>query len=135
MEYEDRFHPSEGNDLLENDIKNMLMSQINLTDKGYHKLKRKVRTSNGIKNINYVLYSSGDVGSNIRDAISGQYYAVKVGSNLENQFFKTTISTGELNGDRRTFYFSTPEDYERHMHTSIEQSVKQNWEKKKMQKI
>ena len=130
MEYEDRFHPSEGNDLLENDAKNMLISQ----DKGYHKLKRLIKTPNGMKSSSYVLYSSGDIGSNIRDAITGQYYAAKVGSKQENQFFKMSISTGELKGDRRSFYFSTPEDYERHMYETLDQNSKQAWEKRRMQK-
>jgi hypothetical protein len=130
MEYEDRFHPSEGNDLLENDAKNMLISQ----DKGYHKLKRLIKTHYGMKSSSYVLYSSGDIGSNIRDAITGQYYAAKVGSKQENQFFKMSISTGELKGDRRSFYFSTPEDYERHMYETLDQNSKQAWEKRRMQK-
>lgn len=134
MEYEDRFHPSEGNDLFNNDFKNMIV-QIKSSDKGYHKLKRKIITQNGIKNASYILYSSGDIGSNIRDAITGQYYVDKVGSKEENNFFKISISTGEINSDRRNFYFSTPEDYERYMHTNISQKIKQSWEKRKIHKI
>ena len=40
MEYEgDRFHPSEGNDLLENDLRNMAQFRAGL-DKGFHKIKQ-----------------------------------------------------------------------------------------------
>lgn len=126
MEYEDRFHPTTGNDLLENDIRNM--AQFKGLDKGFHKIKQMVTTPNGRKVVNIELYSSGDQGSNIRDAISGQFYEAKVGSKEEKQFFKMSISTGEIKGDRRTFYFHSPTDYERQMHVTLDQKTKENWE-------
>jgi hypothetical protein len=128
MEYEDQFHPTTGNDLLENDLRNM--TQFKALDKGFHKIKQNQMTPNGRKSVTYGLYSSGDIGSNIRDAISGQYYEAKVGSKNEDSFFKIVFSSGELQGDRRKFYFHTPEDYERHMNTSLDQKTKESWGKK-----
>jgi hypothetical protein len=132
MDYEDRFHPSEGNDLLENDMRNMV--QFKALDKGFHKIKQTVDTPNGRKIVTYELYSSGDQGSNIRDAISGQYCVGKVGSKDEDSFFKLTISTGEVRGERRNFYFQSPEVYERHMHTTLDVKTKESWLKKQLGK-
>jgi hypothetical protein len=127
MEYEgDRFHPSEGNDLLENDLRNMAQFRAGL-DKGFHKIKQLIMTPLGKKKVAIELYSSGDMGSNIRDAITGQYHVSKVGSTDESKFFKIVLSTGEIRQDRRTFYFSSPSDYERHMHTLLDTKTKEAW--------
>jgi hypothetical protein len=83
--------------------------------------------------MNYILYSSGDIGSNIRNAITGQHYVDKVGSISENNYFKIIISTGEIKGERRTFFFLSPEDYERHMHVTLHTNVKEQWNKNKME--
>jgi hypothetical protein len=79
------------------------------------------------KNIAYEIYSSGDIRSSIRDAITGSYYPTKVGSKEEEQFFKVTISTGSLQGQRKNFYFKSPMDYERHMQTTLNQKTKEEW--------
>jgi len=129
MYYDDRFHPTEGSDLVENDIRNM--TQFKGLDKGFHKIKQMVGTPNGKKMATFELYSSGDQGSNIRDAISGQHCVAKVGSREEDQFFKLTISTGEVRGDRRNFYFQSPMDYERHMNTTLDPKMKEQWLNKK----
>ena len=133
MEYEDRFHPNESNDL-ENDIKNM-MAQIRSIDKGFHRLKRDYDTPNGKKTMNTIIYSSGDIGSNIRNAITGQHYVDKVGSINESNYFKIIISTGEIKGDRRTFFFISPEDYERHMHITLNTNVKEQWNRNRNKKM
>lgn len=54
------------------------------------------------------VYSSGDIGSNIRDAITGQFYPYKVGSEDEDSFFKVCIATGEVQNQRRLFFFHHP---------------------------
>jgi hypothetical protein len=121
MEYEDYYHPIVQETTLQS--KNML-NEIKSMDKGYHKFKRNIPTPNGTKKITVELYSSGDTGSNIRDAITGQFYSCKVGSRDEDNFFKAVIATGEIKSDRRNFFFSSPTDYERMFHTTLDEKIK-----------
>lgn len=44
------------------------------------------------------VYTSGDVGSRIRNAETGEYYNYTVGSKYEDLFFSVRLSTGECNG-------------------------------------
>jgi hypothetical protein len=126
MEYEDYFHPTHDNAF---NNKNLMM-EIKLMDKGYNKLKRIVKTANGKKKINVEVYSSGDIGSNIRDAITGQFYPYKVGSESEDSFFKVCIATGEVQNQRRLFFFSSPNDYERLFLITLKEETKIRWNKK-----
>ena len=126
MEYEDYFHPGQDNAY---NNKNLMM-EIKRMDKGYNKLRRLVKTSNGKKKISVEIYSSGDTGSNIRDAITGQYFSCKVGSEEEDGFFKVCIATGEVQNQRRLFFFSSPSDYERIFLITLQEETKINWNKK-----
>jgi len=126
MEYEDYFHPGQDNAY---NNKNLMM-EIKRMDKGYNKLKRLVKTSNGKKKISVEIYSSGETGSNIRDAITGQYYSYKVGSEEEDGFFKVCIATGEIQNQRRLFFFSSPSDYERIFLITLKEDLKIGWNKK-----
>jgi hypothetical protein len=126
MEYEDYFHPGQDNSL---NNKNLIL-EIKRMDKGYNKLRSFVKTANGKKKISVEVYSSGDTGSNIRDAITGQYYSYKVGSNDEDEFFKVCIATGEVQNQRRFFFFSSPSDYERVFYTTLKEETKIGWNKK-----
>jgi hypothetical protein len=127
MEYDDYFHPGQDN---VNNNKNLIM-EIKSMDKGYNKLKRMVKTPNGKKKISIELYSSGDTGSNIRDAVTGQFYSFKVGSEHEDEFFKVCIATGEVQNQRRIFFFSSPNDYEKVFFTNLKEENKIAWNKKR----
>lgn len=129
MEYEDYFHPGQDNAY---NNKNLMM-EIKRMDKGYNKLRRLVKTPNGKKKISVEVYSSGDTGSNIRDAITGQFYSSKVGSAEEDGFFKVCIATGEILNQRRLFFFSSPSDYERVFLTTLQEEIKIAWSKKQGQ--
>jgi hypothetical protein len=131
MEYEDYFHPTNDNAFAS---KNLIMD-IKLMDKGYNKLKRIVKTINGKKKISVEVYSSGDIGSNIRDAITGHFYPFKVGSSDEDSFFKVCITTGEVKNQRRLFFFSSPNDYEKLFMTSLKEETKIRWNKKQGNKF
>ena len=126
MEYEDYFHPGQDNAY---NNKNLMM-EIKRMDKGYNKLRRVIKTPNGKKKISVEVYSSGDTGSNIRDAITGQFYSSKVGSADEDRFFKVCIATGEILNQRRLFFFSSPSDYERIFLTNLKEEIKIAWNKK-----
>jgi hypothetical protein len=126
MEYDDYYHPSyENNNHLQN-----IMNELKLMDKGYNRFKTIIKTPNNKKKIPIELYSSGDTGSNIRDAITGQYYSFKVGSIQEDSFFKVSIVTGEINNNRRLFFFNSPLDYERLFHVELKEKNKFNWAKR-----
>ena len=126
MYQDDYYHPTQ-EFVLQN-----VISEIKSLDKGYHTFKKNFLTSNGKKNISVELYSSGDIGANIRDAITGQYYGLKVGSVAEDYFFTVRLLTGEVdsNSKHRKFFFASPNDYERVFHTTLNERKKYNWNKK-----
>ena len=104
-----------------------MLEEIKKMDKGYHKIK--ITLNNKKKSIE--LYSTSIFpGSKIRGAIGGSYYSgFKVGSRDEDLFFKIACSTGDCK-DNNICFFDTPEQFENHMHTSIDQSVKEKWYEK-----
>jgi len=98
-------------------------------DKGFHRI---------VRNINYkkqeieVYSTSTNIGMMIRDAITGsRYNQYKVGSLSEHLFFKVRWSTGELSSNTTvSLFFDSPEQFERHMKTTVSQSVKDKWLKR-----
>lgn len=68
-------------------------------------------------------------GTQIRDAISGNYEKAYVGKADEDYFFKVKYSIGN-DTDSHLFY-SSPEDFERHFHTDLSVDVKQKWLEKR----
>ena len=121
MEYDDYYHPTHESNLLRN-----IMAEVKALDKGYHKIRWTVVSNNGKKNITVELYSSGDMGSNIRDAITGKYYTHKVGSLAEDAFFTVRIATGDI-GYTRKFFFSSPGEYENIFHITLNEQTKKVW--------
>ena len=122
MEYDDYYHPTHENySHLQN-----IMNELKFMDKGYNRMKITINK----KKVFFDLYSSGETGSNIRDAITGQYYTYKVGSVDEDSFFKVSIITGEINNNRRLFFFNSPSDYERVFHCELKEKNKLNWSKR-----
>ena len=131
MEYDDYFTNdnddvySESNQILKNIVKK---------DRGYNKIWRYFPNKYGqIKRKSVVVYTSGGVDSNIRDAESGQYYSFKVGSGDENLFFSVILATGECKSENNSsiLFYTSPKKYMEHQ--SVELSPKQisNWEEKK----
>jgi hypothetical protein len=117
------------NDYL-NEAKNM--------DKGYTKIHGFVERSDGtLKKTKIDIYTTGFIGSRIRDAETGEYYKDSVGSLDEDLYFKTRMSTGELhskNGSNLLFYTS-PDHCMRHLHMDITQDIINNWEIKKNKRL
>lgn len=97
----------------------------NVGDKEFHRLKYK---QNGAT-VYIELYSTKNTpGHLIRDATSGSRIAdCKVGSAKEEMFFKVKIATGEVGSESLTFFFNSPEHYERHMKGTISQPAKEAW--------
>jgi len=80
-------------------------------DKQLHKIMMgNKKTSN--------IFSSGDIGSPIRNAINGQQYNYKhrVGSAFEDLYFRVSYSIGN---ERKKLFFDSPEQYERHLGSTM----------------
>ena len=105
------------------------LAELNKEDKNFYQLKRKPN-SYSTKTIN--VFGSGDVGTSIRDAITGvRNYAHKVGSAREDLYFKVRVCTGEFgNREAPTLFFDSPEQYERHMLMTLDADTKMRWHRK-----
>jgi hypothetical protein len=110
------------------------MTDLNLDNKkGYHKIYRSVRG----KSVPIELFSSGSRGSTIRNAVSGdRYVGHLVGSKHEDFYYKVSISTGDIkNGDACAFFFDSPEEYEKHLMTTVDTASKELWREKQIRFI
>ena len=128
MESYDRYNPNEPNDYDSTGTNEL--ERLKSIDRGYAFVFRKVERKDGkLRRKKIEIYASGDVGSNIRDAVSGQYWPQTVGTLGEHLFFKVGFSTGELkarNGSN-TLFFLSPEQYEKHFNTVLPQHLKEEW--------
>ena len=73
------------------------------------------------------IFSSGDIGSPIRNAITGQQYNYKhrVGSTFEDLYFRVSYSIGN---ERKKLFFESPEQYERNLGSTIKfENNDANW--------
>ena len=97
MEYDNMYHPNESENLDNSSINGINLRENELDslkkyDRGYNKISIQKHNFNGrLKNTKIEIYTSGDIGSNIRDAETGAYYSNKVGSYDEDLFFKVTF--------------------------------------------
>jgi hypothetical protein len=91
-------------------------------DKGYHKIKIK----NGYQFVDVELYTTTPhPGVAIRDAVTGAKTPEhRVGSRNEDLYFKTNFSVGQ---EMYHLFYDSPEQFERHMHTSVDEKTKQKW--------
>lgn len=73
-------------------------------------------------------------GFRIRNAITGMYYSkYRVGSYAEDRFFKVCWATGhEGRSTPIVLFFSSPEDFEKHMLATLTPEVKQEWRVKQI---
>jgi len=107
--------------------KKEIFEDMKKADKGYYSWTRPVPGSRKPHKIE--AYSSGDVGSRIRDAVTGDRYRnYLVGSKNEDLFFKVRICTGEFGGrEGPTLFYSSPEEYERHTRSVVNEEMKNKW--------
>ena len=110
-----------------------ILEDANNMDRGYNKILRNIKKSDGkIKRSKIDIYTSGGTGSNIRDAITGQYMSDIVGTTDEDKYYKVGISTGECkskNGSN-TLFFTSPNEYARHFYVELNENVYKMWEQK-----
>lgn len=129
MEY-DNYDPREENDFDDNKEG---LDDFKKLDKGYYKLYKKMMDPirRRIKRSAIELYASGQPGSNIRNAVTGEYTKYVVGKTQdETAFFKVSIATGEISKINRLFFYNSPSEYERQFNTILSQNIKNEWEKR-----
>jgi hypothetical protein len=139
MEYPDYSNPNEDKlNLDPEDTKNAnLLDDSKSYDRGFTKIYRSYVTDSGrIKRAKIDLYASGGVGSQIRDAETGEYYSYKAGSLDEELFFKISIATGECKNKlgSHTFFYSSPEQYMAHLlvdDDDISEEIIDKWRERK----
>lgn len=128
MYYEELLYANEDNYVLQ--MQNKELNKMKSLDKGYASVYRYKSGLNGKNKLSKIdLYVSGDVGTYIRNAMTGEHYKYKVGTKYEDLLFKTKISTGEVkttSGNSILFYDS-PEQCESHLLELIDQEIKEKW--------
>jgi hypothetical protein len=130
MEYPDYTNPLDDNLSIDSNNKKFL-DETKESDRGYSKIYRNYETENGkIKRRKIDLYSSGDIGSQIRDAETGDYFKQRVGSLEEELFFKVKLVTGECNSSS-TFFYSSPEQFMAHLNEDVPQHIINQWNQRK----
>ena len=107
-------------------------NDTNLLVKGHHRIFRKVNN----KTVPIYIYTTRYTpGSKIHNAVSGfsDKHIVVGKASDEDQFFKVSLSTGELGKDPygTHLYYDSPEQYEKHFYTTIQDKrIKDAWWKK-----
>jgi len=115
-----------------------LLNETKIMDRGYSKITGFIERAYGyLKKAKINVYTSGFIGSHIRNAESGEYYKELVGSLDEDLYFKLSMATGEVkskNGSNTLFY-NSPNDCMRHLHIEIPQNIINKWEVKNGERL
>ena len=109
---------------------NKELNKIKSLDKDYACVYRYKYNLNGKKILTKIdLYASGDVGSHIRNAATGEYSKYRVGSVDEEKLFKVKLSTGEVKtrSGNSLLFFDSPEQYESHLFAEISDEIRGKW--------
>jgi len=100
---------------------NKVLSET-VDDKLCFKAKRFDSTAYKMKNM--IMFGSGDTGTTIRNAVTGEkYYGHRIGSIREDLYFKVRICTGEFK-EPATLFYDSVEQYERHQQCVADQECK-----------
>jgi hypothetical protein len=134
MYYDEAFEANENlNDVVKTQKKEL--NKMKVFDTDYVSIYRSKTTSNGKqKNVKIDLYVSGDIGSQIRNAETGQYYKYKVGTKEEDRLFKMKFSTGEIQtkSGNSVLFYDSPEQCENHLMEELSEDIKENWKNKQI---
>ena len=128
MYYDDRFHPVHGNDVDANPIKTKgnTIDVIKSMDKHYHCVRVHIPEKNTKMKIEF--YDSRGLGNPICNAVTGQRYRDKlIGSRAEDHFFKACINHKDYGPESLTLFYETPEEFERHHFTMLDDDIKNAW--------
>ena len=80
------------------------------------------------KNVTITMYSTGDFGTFIRNAVTGEVTNDRVGSKEEKKYFKVINALGldRLNGPLQ-LYYESPSQYEIHQFVLLNPDDKDEW--------
>jgi hypothetical protein len=139
MPYEEFYNPADDIDshLDELRTKNKLAGEIKRNDSLYEKYTfNKVTVQNKEKFVERVKieqYGSGQIGSKIRNAVTGQRYPFLVGSVEEDLFFRVVDSNGRQGRQHPLFlFYDSPEQFENHRFTKLDKYIKERWYKQNL---
>jgi len=115
------------------------VASISTKASGVYKKKNKPRSDRkGDKTIKYIenkkiiiqMFPTSDVpGAPIKSAADGIVYtSITVGSFAENLFFKVCNTTSK--DGVKSYYYTSPEEYERHTLNTINDDIKKAWSEK-----
>jgi len=141
MDYDDNFNKAfQYNDLLDaHSVKSggkrtaAARAVVQLTDKHCHTVTRLFndiyKDGKVHKFIDIRMFSSGITGSNIRNAVTGEYSRHLVGTLEQNLFFKVVMSTGEFKGGVSPvhLYYISPEQFEAHQYCNVDEQTRAKW--------
>ena len=137
MTYEDQYYPAIVDD--RSDDANLKKNAIAESENLDPNFQKEIRTFNNTWNCKYYKkitiksYGSGQIGSRIRNAVTGQYTPYIVGSKNEDLFFVVNDSTGLFGRREPLFlYYDSPEQYENHQFTLLNQKIKEKWNEKNL---
>ena len=139
MYYKEQYDPTENDqyEVASTDQKGALENMKKM-DRGYNKIWRMLpRADDSLKRTKIEFYTSSGSGYKIRDAETGTYYNDVVGSANEDLYFKVALATGECkstNGSS-TMFFTSPQRYITHMHTTLTPEIIANWEAKRYARL
>ena len=129
MDYIDNFHPVELNDYDNNEELEKRIDVFKKTDRGYNKTWRLVPRNDILKKTKIEFYTSGNIGSNIRDAESGHYNSTIIGSLDEDLYFKVCLATGECKSKNNSnvLFYTSPQQYMSHWLAQCGRQSKTHW--------
>jgi hypothetical protein len=117
MDYENDHISETKSETTENEL-----DKIRKLDKRYYSYIKKVfnEKKKRFKNFRIGLYATGDVGSRIRNAVTGVYYdnVDVVGSKNEDKFFSVKDVTWRFAQKPLLFYYDSKEEYNSHHNPS-----------------
>ena len=123
-------------DVVDNKI-DLLYEAKNL-DKGHAKILGYIERPDGsLKEVKIDIYTTGYVGSHIRDAETGEYYREIVGSLDENLYFKMSMATGTIKAKNESniLFYKSPDHCMRHLHIVISPEMVAKWQDKRDQTL
>jgi hypothetical protein len=127
---DDRFHPTAQ---LDNDELKPLSNTNDFEDPYLNKIKRSYIDNAGKKQF-YTLeyYFNGDVGSHIRNAVTGiKYKNYIVGTKSERCLFKTIMPMNDTSSKPHILFYNNPREYEQHQCVTLAEKTIQRWLKNK----
>jgi hypothetical protein len=130
MEYHDAYHHdlNESNEI-NNDLSTLnTLGKFKRKSKYYHKMNR--------GGVQIGVYSSGQTGFTcIRNAETGELSNYVVGSLNEDLFFKVAVATGEFPCGPITLFYNSPEHFEKHQYTIVDEEMKLHWREKNRKRL